>query len=68
MLAAAGDRLTDQGVRIQGFAREWCVEHGVGGHQRRHAGCGGAAHARAQRNALFDLDFETERHAEGVAQ
>ena len=68
MLAAAGDRLANQGVRIQLLARQRRIEQGIGRDQGRHARSGGTAHAGTQGNALPDLHLEAERQRQRFAQ
>ena len=59
MAPAAGHRLAGQGEWIQCLARQWPLQQRIGRHQRGHAGGRRTAHARAQGDALVDLDFES---------
>ena len=66
--ATAGHCFAIQRKRVKRLARQRRIQQCVGRHQRRHARCRRSAHARAERNALVDLDGETEVQSEPCAQ
>ena len=68
MATAAGNGFALDGKWIEFPCLQGPIKQRVGSHQRGHAGCGGATHARTHGNALVEFDAESEGQAKCFAQ
>ncbi len=66
--ATTGHRLTVQRVGVKRLARQRGLQQRIGGDQRRDTRRCRTAHAGTERDALVDLDCETEIQAQAFAQ